>query len=106
MNAEGTIQRIVATLADDDSDVRAAVVAALQAFSTQGSLFNPFSNICLIFLADLYQDNIKLSIPSMIKQLDNDSWEIRLQNIQVLLKLSENGLSLLTNGSYQLIFSV
>jgi HEAT repeat protein len=78
----------VARLEDDDSDVRAAAVETLQAFSKHGqSLLKPIKIRCIIFFAELYQNNIKSSIPTIMKQLDHDYWRISQKAVEMLAQL-------------------
>ncbi|KAF8185997.1 armadillo-type protein [Pholiota molesta] len=68
------IPKLIAKLEDDDSDVRAATVAAVLALSAR----------------EPYQNGIKSSISMMINQMDNTNWSIREKTVQVLVKLAES----------------
>jgi hypothetical protein len=60
----------------------------MEVFSKQGSLIKSVQIRYLTFLAELYQNNIKLSIPTITKQLDNESsWGARQQAVQTLVQL-------------------
>jgi HEAT repeat protein len=84
---EEAIPKLVAKLEDDDPDVRTAAAGCMEAFSKQGLLIKSVQRRYLTFLAELYQNNIKLSIPTITKQLDNEFWGARQQAVQTLVQL-------------------
>lgn len=90
-NISGAIPKVVSKLEDDDSDVRAAAVAALQAFTTHGWSLSELQYLCLTFTAELYYSDIKSTIPTIIRQLDHESWATRFEVVRRLTTLSELG---------------
>jgi hypothetical protein len=88
---EGMIPKLIAKLEDDDSDVRAATIAAVLALSARGWSFGIIYVLYLTFYAEPYQNGIKSSISMMINQMDNTNWSIREKTVQVLVKLAESG---------------
>lgn len=92
IQTEGALPKFITKLTDSDPYIRAAALAALQALSTHGKLVaQTYLDIMFDFFTDIYWKNINLSIPTIIKQLDDESWIIRQQAMGMLALLSKQG---------------
>ncbi|KAF9480345.1 ARM repeat-containing protein [Pholiota conissans] len=70
---DGLVAKISKKLGSGVYSLRLAAFEALEALNTH----------------ETYQNSINLSIPTIISQMDADDWSARIQNIQMLQKLSE-----------------